>query len=122
MQFKIDKFKNMPFTGKMGLTLWLVGWIWLISVYYFLVKDMNLTVRFAIAVVVLIPFLLQIQNWARWIAILGNVMGILYSYHFFISGQVLIATVNVMLFGGSIFYLMVPATSRYFKTLNQAGR
>ena len=112
----------MPFTGKMGLTLWLVGWIWLMSVYYYLTNDKDLTLKLFFAAVILIPFLIQIQNWARWIVILGNVMGILYSYYFFIGGHVLISTVNVMLFGSSIYYLMTPATSRYFKTLSQAGR
>jgi glucose-6-phosphate-specific signal transduction histidine kinase len=122
MQFKIDRFKNLPFTGKMGLTLWLIGWIWLISVFFYLTKDKDLTFKLSIAVVILIPFVIQIQNWARWIVILGNVMGILYSYYFFIGGHVLIATVNVMLFGSSIYYLMVPATSRYFKTQNHPDR
>ena len=122
MQFKIDRFKNLPFTGKMGLTLWLIGWIWLISVFFYLTKDKDLTFKLSIAIVILIPFVIQIQNWARWIVILGNVMGILYSYYFFIGGHVLIATVNVMLFGSSIYYLMVPATSRYFKTQNQPDR
>lgn len=122
MQFKIEKFKNMPFAGKMGLTLWLIGWIWLISVYFYLTKDTNLSLKLSIAAVILIPFLIQIQNWARWIVILGNVMGILYSYYFFIGGHVLIATVNVMLFGSSVYYLMAPQTSRYFKAHGRAGR
>jgi len=122
MQFKVEKFKNLPFAGKMGLTLWLIGWIWLVSVYYNLTKDKDLTFKLSLGAVILIPFLVQIQNWARWIVILGNVMGILYSYYFFIGGHVSIATVNVMLFGGSIYYLMVPVTSRYFKTHSQSGR
>jgi hypothetical protein len=50
------------------------------------------------------------------------VMGILLSLYFIISGFVLIATVNIMLFGGSIYYLMVPATSRYFKTHGQPNQ
>jgi hypothetical protein len=122
MQFKIEKFKNMPFTGKMGLTLWLIGWIWMIAAYYYLTRDKDLTLKLSIAAVILIPFLIQIQNWARWIVILGNVMGILYSYYFLIGGHVTIATVNVILFGGSIYYLMVSATSRYFKAHGQSGR
>jgi glucose-6-phosphate-specific signal transduction histidine kinase len=122
MQFKIDRFKNLPFTGKMGLTLWLIGWIWLISVFFYLTKDKDLTFKLSIAVIILIPFIIQIQNWARWIVILGNMMGILYSYYFFIGGHVLIATVNVMLFGSSIYYLTVPATSRYFKPQSHPDR
>ena len=112
----------MPFAGKMGLSLWLVGWIWLIAMYYYLTKDSTLAVKLSISVVILIPFLVQIQNWARIIAQLGNAMGIVISVLFFYKGLVLIATVNVLLFGGSIYFLMVPATSRYFKTHGRPGR
>lgn len=122
MQFKIDKFKNMPFTGKMGLTLWLGGWIWLIAIYYYLTKDTTLAVKLSIATLILVPFLFQCQNWARIIAMLGNAMGIIISALFFVKGLVLIATVNILLFGGSIYYLMVPTTSRYFKSHSQQNR
>ena len=122
MRSKIERFKNMPFAGKMGLSLWLVGWIWLISMYYYLTKDSTLAVKLSISVVILIPFLVQIQNWARIIAQLGNAMGIVISVLFFYKGLVLIATVNVLLFGGSIYFLMIPATSRYFKAHGQPGR
>jgi hypothetical protein len=122
MRSKIERFKNMPFAGKMGLSLWLVGWIWLISMYYYLTKDSTLAVKLSISVVILIPFLVQIQNWARIIAQLGNAMGIVISVLFFYKGLVLIATVNVLLFGGSIYFLMIPVTSRYFKAHGQPGR
>jgi hypothetical protein len=119
MQFKTEKFKYMPNTGKIGSTLWLVSWIWLISVYYYLTQDTTWVAKLTIAVVLLGLFIFQAQNWARLIAVLGNVMGILLSGYFFIAGFVLIATVNVMLFGGAIYYLMVPATAQYFKIQNQ---
>jgi hypothetical protein len=122
MQFKIDRFKNMPYVGKMGLSLWLVGWIWLIAMYYYLTQDSALTIKLSISVVILVPFLFQSQNWARIIALLGNAMGIFISVLFYYKGLVMIATVNVLLFGGSIYFLMVPATSRYFKTHTRPGR
>lgn len=115
MQFKIEKFKNMPYTGKVGSTLWLASWIWLISVYYLLTQDTTWVAKLSIAVILLGLFVFQAQNWARLIAVLGNVMGILLSGYFFIAGFILIATVNVMLFGGAIYFLMVPTTTRYFK-------
>lgn len=122
MQFKIERFKNMPYAGKVGLTLWVTSWIWFLSVYYYLTNDSTWVVKLSIAVAILVPFLFQSQNWARMIAILGNAMGIVLSILFFYKGLVLIATVNVLLFGGSIYYLMVPATSRYFKAHSQPGR
>jgi hypothetical protein len=122
MQFKIERFKNMPYAGKVGLTLWLTSWVWFLSVYYYLTNDSTWVVKLSVAVAILVPFLFQSQNWARMIAILGNAMGIILSILFYYKGLVLIATVNVLLFGGSIYYLMVPATSRYFKTHSQHGR
>jgi len=116
MQFKIEKLKNMPYTGKVGVTLWAVSWIWLISVYYYLTKDTDWLIKLSIMVVILAPFLFQGQNWARIIAMLGNAMGIILSILFFFKGFVLFGTVMVMLFGGSIYFLVIPATSRYFKT------
>ena len=122
MLFNVEKFKNMPFSGKVGASLCSVGWIWIIAICYFMLSDENWALKLSIMVCILSFFLFQAQNWARWIAILGNVMGILLSTYFFLGGFVLIATVNVMLFGGSIYYLMVPATSHYFKTQSQQGR
>ena len=122
MQFKIERLKNMPYPGKMGLSLWLVGWIWLIAMYFYLTQDSALAGKLSISVAILIPFLIQCQNWARIIALLGNAMGIVISVLFYYKGLVLIATVNVLFFGGSIYYLMVPATSRYFKAHGQPGR
>ena len=86
MQFTIDKIKNMPYSGKVGAALWALSWIWLIAVYYYLTQDTTWTYKLSIAAVLLIVFLLQAQNWARLIAVLGNVMGILLSWHFFIKG------------------------------------
>ena len=122
MLFKVDIFKNMPFSGKFGASLCAVGWIWIIAFCYVKLPDTNWALKLSIMVCILSIFLFQAQNWARWIAILGNVMGLLLSAYFFIGGFVLIATVNVMLFGGSTYYLMVPATSRYFKTHSQSGK
>jgi len=119
MQLKVEKLKNMPYTGKVGSTLWLVSWIWLISVYYYLTKDTAWAAKLSIAVVLLGIFVFQAQNWARLIAVLGNLMGILLSGYFFLAGFILIATVNIMLFGGAIYFLMVPTTSHYFKAQSQ---
>ena len=94
----------------------------IIAFSYFKLPDTNWALKLFIMVCILSPFLLQAQNWARWIAILGDVMGILLSAYFFAAGFVLIATVNVILFGGSIYYLMIPVTSRYFKIHSQSGR
>jgi hypothetical protein len=122
MLFKAEIFKNMPFSGKVGASLFAGGWISIIAFSYFKLPDTNWALKLFIMVCILSPFLLQAQNWARWIAILGNVMGILLSVYFFMAGFVQIAAMNVVLFGGSIYYLMLPATSRYFRTHSQSGR
>ena len=105
----------MPYSGKVGLTLWIVSWIWLIAAYYNLTHDTNWVAKLSIAACLLGLFLFQAQNWARMISVMANAMGIFLSGYFFMAGFTLIATVNVILFGGAIVYLMMPATSQYFK-------
>jgi hypothetical protein len=72
----------------------------------------------AIAVAILTVFLSQAQNWSRIIAAMVSLMGILFSSLFFVRGIFMIATVDVVLFGGGIYYLMVPSTARYFKEVS----
>ncbi len=119
MQFSIDKFRNMPYSGKMGVTLWLIGWVWLLSVYYHLTKDSEWVLKLAIAIALLTLFISQAQNWARLICVVANIMGVLLSAYFYLAGFAMIAAVNVVLFGGSVYYLMIPSTGRYFKSQNK---
>ncbi len=121
MQIQSDKFKNMPDSGKFGVSLWIVSWVWLISTYYYLTRDADWSVKLTIAACLLGCFLFKAQNWARLISALANVMGIFLSGYFFLAGFILIATVNVILFGGAIYFLMVPATSQYFKAQSKYG-
>ncbi len=99
----------------MGVTLWLVSWIWLLSAYYYLTHDSEWVLKLSLAIGLLAIFISQAQNWSRLIGIVANIMGILLSYYFFMRGFIMIATVNVVLFGGAVCYLMVPSTTRYFK-------
>jgi hypothetical protein len=115
MQFKIEKLKNMPYSAKTGVTLWLVSWIWLLAVYYYLTHDSEWVLKLAIAIGLLAVFISQAQNWSRLIGVIANLMGILLSIYFYLGGFIMAATVNVILFGGGIYYLMVPSTTRYFK-------
>jgi hypothetical protein len=50
MQFSVAKFKNMPYSAKMGFTLWVAGWAWLLAVYYYLTKDSDWTLKLFIAI------------------------------------------------------------------------
>ena len=115
MQFQIDKLKNMPYSAKMGITLWLVSWAWLLAVYYYLTRDTEWVLKLSIAIGLLTIFISQAQNWARLIGIIANIMGILLSIYFYMGGFVMVAAVNVVLFGGSIYYLMLTSSTRYFK-------
>lgn len=116
MPFSMDKFRNMPFSAKVGVTLWLVSWIWFIALYYYLTRDNDWVLKLSIAIGILAVFLFQAQNWARWISMLANSMGLLLSVFFFIKGYVFESALNLILFGGSIYYLLVPPTTTYFKS------
>ena len=121
MQYKIEKFTMMPYSAKMGVTLWIISWAWLLSAYYYLTKDSDWATKLAIAIVILAIFITQAQNWSRLIGVVANVMGILLSLYFYLAGFAVVAAVNVVLFGGAIYYLMVPATARYFKEQSQSA-
>ena len=119
MQFKFDKFNNMPYSAKTGVTLWLVSWVWLLAAYYNLTHDSEWVLKLAIAILLLLIFISQAQNWARLIGVIANIMGILLSIYFYMGGFIMIANVNVVLFGGGVYYLMVPSTTNYFKAQSQ---
>ena len=106
----------MPQKAKVAVTLWIMSWLWLIISYYYLTHDSSWALKLAISVCLLGFFIFQAQNWARWISVLANVMGIFLSGYFFLAGFIMIATVNVILFSGGIYYFMVPITAQYFKT------
>lgn len=122
MQFRLDRFKNMPFSAKVGVSLWILSWIWLLVNYYSLTKDIDWVYKLSAGIGILAVFLIQSQNWARIISVLANIMGILLSGYFFLAGFVFVATVNVILFGSAIYYLMIPATSAYFKSQSSPNR
>lgn len=122
MPFQMDNFKKMPQPGKIAVTLWIVGWVWLIGAYYYLTNDFSWAIKLSIAAFLLLIFLSQAQNWARLISVLANVMGIFLSGYFFLAGFILIATVNVILFGGAIYYFMVPVTAQYFQAKSMKSR
>ena len=125
MQVKIERFTNMPNSGKVGLALWLVSWIWFIAICHYLFHDSKLVTQLSIAACLLGVFIFQAQNWARMISILANALGLVYSGFLFLIGLPAISIINVIsfvsliLFGSSIFFLMAPATSQYFKAQSQ---
>ncbi len=111
----MDKIKNMPLSAKTGIALWLASWIWFLGAYYFLIKDVDDVLKFSIAVILLAVFMLQFRNWARMLAMMANAMGILFSSYYYFGGFVMIAAVNVLLFGAAIYYLVIPTTAQFFK-------
>lgn len=115
MKFRPDVFFSMPQKAKIGVSLWLVSWIWYLLTTYNLTNDQDNVPKMAIAVAILVIFLSQAQNWARIIAVMVSAMGILFSSLFFAQGIIMIATVDVLLFAGAIFYLMTPTVARHFK-------
>lgn len=121
MQFSLDKLKNMPQSAKIGVTLWLLGWIWFLVVYYKLTQDMDWVYKLSIALGLLAIFISQALNWARLLSVLANSMGVLLSILFFYKGLVFIAAVNFVLFVSAVYFLMVPSTTKYFKLQTKPG-
>jgi fatty acid desaturase len=121
MLLSLEKFKNMPSLAKIGISFWLLSWVWFIAVYYYYTKDTDWVLKLSIAVGILSLFLSQAQNWARLISILANSMGILLSVIFFYKGLALIAALNLVFFSGAIYLLMVSPTTAYFKSQSQSG-
>lgn len=120
MPLSLDKFKNMPSVSKIGALLWLFSWIWFIAVYYHYTKDTDWVWKLSIAVGILGIFLSQAQNWARYISILANSMGILLSVIFFYKGLAFIAALNLVFFSAAIYFLLVSPTTTYFKSQSQS--
>ncbi|MGD9367133.1 MAG: hypothetical protein PVH87_15655 [Desulfobacteraceae bacterium] len=116
MPFSIDKIRNMPFSARVGATLWLISWIWFIALYYYLTRDNDWVLKLSIAIGILAIFLFQAQNWARWISVLANSMGLLLTVIFFFKGLVFESALNLVLFGGSIYYLLASSTATYYKS------
>jgi hypothetical protein len=121
MSLSLDKLKNMPSVAKIGISFWLLSWVWFIAVYYHYTKDTQWVLKLCIAVGILSLFLSQAQNWARLISILANSMGILLSVLFFFKGLAFIAALNLVFFSGAIYLLMVSPTTAYFKSQSQTG-
>jgi chromate transport protein ChrA len=112
----MDKFRNMPFPAKVGATLWLISWIWFIALYYYLTKDNDWVLKLSIAIGILAVFLFLAQNWARWISLLANSMGLLLTVIFLFKGYLFQSVLNLILFGGSAYYLLIPPTATYYKS------
>lgn len=121
MLFPMEKIKNMPFSAKTGIALWIACWVWFLGAYNYVTKDAENVFKFAIAVGLLAVFMLQIRNWARMLAMMANTLGILFSYYYFHQGFVKIAVVNIILCGAAIYYLIIPKTAQFFKANSPPG-
>lgn len=109
----------MPFSAKLGAAFWILGWVGFIAVYYNYTNDTQWVFKLSAAVGILAIFVLQAQNWARLLSILANVMGAMLSLLFFFQGLVLVAVINILLFGAAVYFLMIPQTVTYYKSQSQ---
>lgn len=119
MPLNLDKFRNMPSAAKIGVSLWLFSWIWFIAIYYYYTKDTDWVFKLSIALGILAVCLSQAMNWARLISLLANSMGMLLSVIFFYKGLAFVAALNLVFFGGAVYFLMVSPTTAYFKSHSQ---
>lgn len=125
MPFSFEIMKSMPPKAKLGISSWLLSWVWFISIYYYKLGDPDgMLLKLGIAIGLLAIFLVQAQNWARLISLLANAMGILLSVIFLYKGLisienrslVFIGALNFILFCGAMYFLMIPSTVAYFKS------
>lgn len=115
-------YQDLPNTVKFGLGFLFSGWIlFLIALYVFLGSYDFL--KFFIALGILSVYIIRIRNWARVLALLFNVIGILYcavsSLAFLLRAGNLFGTflflIVVVLMGASTYYLMSKESSGFYK-------
>lgn len=123
---QIEKFKNFPPSVKKGILFLLAGWLWFYwSLYGFFLKEETPS-QFIIIGVSVCTVVIMIKNWGRVLCLLCNVMIIVVylavSYMFFQLEDIpksFIASVGVVLFSLSTYYLAVGESSRFFKNHNK---
>jgi hypothetical protein len=128
MPFDLSQWRKMPLSAALGIGLWVISWTWFLFYIYFITKDTDWIYRLAIAMVLLAVFILRASNWARMIAIMSNVMAILFlavlayalstknSLHF------IIVVGNAIAFIFASYFLFVSDTAAFFASHSPGGR
>jgi hypothetical protein len=116
--------RNMPVTASWGVIVWTAAWINFLIHIYRLTQDSGWVGKSAVAVGLLIIFLLRGQNWARVIALMAGAMAILFlsflAYLVRGTGETALAVFGAAIFGLAVYLLALRSTADYFKTMSKA--
>jgi hypothetical protein len=123
-------WRTMPFTAKLGVSFWGAAWIYfLLHIFRLSLTqggDWALEGKLAIAVCLLLFFLLRGQNWARMIALMSSALSVLFlSFLTYIHlaqanrVETALAFLGIVIFGFAVYYLTLHETADYFKTTSK---
>ncbi len=128
MSLPFSQWRTIPASAALGMVLWAVSWIWFLIHYYVITQDNTYAIRIAAGIVLLSVFIVRISNWARMIALMVNVMAILFlaiwafaSFQAGKSAAFAIELANLAVFIAASHYFFTPSTSRFFKTHSHSG-
>lgn len=115
--------RNMPDAAKWGVILWAAAWLHFLIHIYRLTQDRGWVSKSAVAVGLLIIFLLRGQNWARVIALMAGAMAILFlsflAYLVRGGGETALSLLGVVIFGLAVYLLSLRSTADYFKSMSK---
>jgi len=119
------KFTTFPKSVKSGIILLVVSWAWFYYSMYYIFLGQDISYKL-LAVGPMICFaVFRIVNWARVLCLASNAMLIAYclvfAYAFFNSNMTKFgaASITVVLFGITSYYLAVKESSVFFKAYNK---
>jgi hypothetical protein len=113
---------GMPPEARWGIVLWTAAWISFLFHYYGLTHDGGSIAKIAVAVGLLLFFLLKGQNWARMIALMAGALSILFlSFLAYISQAVhsVSPLVIIAMFAFAMYFLTRRTTADYFKSMSK---
>ena len=119
----LSSVRNMPVAAKWGIILWTAAWLNFLIHIYRLTQDGGWVGKSAVAVGLLIIFLLRGQNWARMIALMAGALSILFlSFLAYIMRggvETALAVLGMAIFGLAVYFLSLRSTADYFKSMSK---
>ena len=125
MPIPLPQWASMPRTAKVGIVLWLASWTLFLLFIGILIHDSNWILKLAVAAGILTYCLLAAYNWARMIAMMANLLAIVFlailavafsSQHI---NYLLIAVGNLIAYGLCTYYLFIGSTAVFYKIQSQ---
>jgi glucan phosphoethanolaminetransferase (alkaline phosphatase superfamily) len=127
MSFSLSQWRTIPVTVAVGILLWLLSWVGFLAIINMLFSDVAKDIRnLAIAVALLIFFLLRASNWARMIAVMANALAIVFLVFLVVAlstvsgSQTAVLVADLVLFAAATYFLFRTATARFFKFHSQS--